>query len=313
MGSNLISENRLPDETGLDEAWWSSVLTDEEKYALSTVDRGKLDETEIHNQIKNDWQFLETVFTNDEIVKLTVSGYNRGGLLVEGLNIQGFVPVSHLVSVPCNAEEEERKVQIQGYIGKVIPLKIIEFVPDDERIVFSERAALAGEGKRKAIFENIHPGDIVWGTVTNVTDFGVFIDLGGLEGLIHVSELSWGRVQYPGDILCIGQRVEAQVLSVSKENSRVALSYKRLVNNPWDSILEIYSPGEVVTAKITSMTKFGAFARLKEGVEGLIHVSTIHLPAEYGSIDQYLKIDQCVQVRILHIDSLKKRIGLSLE
>ena len=90
-------------------------------------------------------------------------------------------------------------------------------------MVFSERAALAGEGKGKAIFENIHPGDDVWGTVTNVTDFGVFIDLGGLEGLIHVSELSWGRVQNPGDILCEGQRIEAQVLSVSKENARVAL------------------------------------------------------------------------------------------
>jgi len=313
VGINLLTENKLPDETMLDEAWWSSVLTDEEKYALSTAGRGTLDSNEFHHQIKNDWQFLETIYNNDEIVKLTVSGYNRGGLLVEGQNIQGFVPVSHLVAVPCNAEEEERKVRIQSYIGKVLPLKIIEFVPDDERIVFSERAALAGEGKRKAIFENIHPGDIVWGTVTNVTDFGVFIDLGGLEGLIHVSELSWGRVQYPGDILCVGQRVEAQVLSVSKENSRVALSYKRLVNNPWDSILEIYSPGEVVSAKITSMTKFGAFARLKEGVEGLIHVSTIHLPAECASIDQFLKIDQCVQVRILHIDSLKKRIGLSLE
>ena len=126
---------------------------------------------------------------------------------------------------------------------------------------------MKGNGKRSSrIF---HPGDVVWGTVTNVTDFGVFMDLGGLEGLIHVSELSWGRVQRPGDILCDGQRIEAQVLSVSKENARVALSYKRLMKNPWDSIQEIYSPGDVVTAKISSLTKYGAFARLKEGIEGV--------------------------------------------
>lgn len=313
MGNEFLAEDRIPDEASLDEAWWSSVLTDEDKYEIHGMDQVNIDLSDGQNHGKNDWQFLKNIFTNDEIIDLTVSGFNRGGLLVEGDNVQGFVPVSHLVSIQCNADEEERKTKMQEYVGKTLALKIIEFVPEDERIVFSERAALAGQGKRKAIFENIHPGDIIWGTVTNVTEFGVFIDLGGLEGLIHVSELSWGRVQSPGDILCVGQRVEAQVLSVSIENSRVALSYKRMIKNPWESILEIYSPGDIVMAKITSMTKFGAFARLKEGVEGLIHISTVHLPSENASIDQVLKIDQCVQVKILHIDVDKKRIGLSLE
>ncbi len=313
MGGDNAEEIVIPGEIIPDEGWWNSILTDEEEFLQSTKENSNQDHSEISYPVKNDWVTLKTVFTNDEVIQLKVTGYNRGGLLVEGSNIQGFVPISHLVSIPSTVEEDERKELMQGYLGKEISLKIIELVPEDERLVFSERAALAGEGKRKAIFENIQPGDIVWGTVTNVTDFGVFIDLGGLEGLIHVSELSWGRVQNPGDILCEGQRIEAQVLSVSKENARVALSYKRLVNNPWDSILDIYSPGDVVTAKITSMTKFGAFARLKEGVEGLIHISTIHLPEPAESIDQYLKIDQCVQVRILHIDKDKKRIGLSLE
>ena len=313
MGGNNSEEIVIPGELVPDEGWWNSILKDEEKYLQVNLDHSVPERSDINHQVKNDWMVLKTIFKNDEVIQLKVAGYNRGGLLVEGMNIQGFVPISHLVSIPSTVEEDDRKELMQKYLGKELSLKIIELVPEDERLVFSERAALAGEGKRKAIFENIQPGDIVWGTVTNVTDFGVFIDLGGLEGLIHVSELSWGRVQYPGDILCEGQRIEAKVLSVSKENARVALSYKRLVNNPWDSILEIYTPGDVVTAKITSMTKFGAFARLKEGVEGLIHISTIHLPDQADSIDQYLKIDQCVQVRILHIDKDKKRIGLSLE
>jgi small subunit ribosomal protein S1 len=313
VGGDSADEIVIPDEMLPDEGWWNSLLTDEEKYLQSTNENLNQDRSDFNNPAKNDWETLKTIFTNDEVIQLKVAGYNRGGLLVEGSNIQGFVPISHLVSIPSSVEEDDRKELMQNYLGKELSLKIIELVPEDERLVFSERAALAGEGKRKAIFENIQPGDNVWGTVTNVTDFGVFIDLGGLEGLIHVSELSWGRVQNPGDILCEGQRIEAQVLSVSKENARVALSYKRLVNNPWESILDIYSPGDVVTAKITSMTKFGAFARLKEGVEGLIHISTIHIPEPADSIDQYLKIDQCVQVRILHIDKDKKRIGLSLE
>jgi small subunit ribosomal protein S1 len=313
VGGDSTEEIVTPGEMVPDEGWWNSILTDEEEFLQSTKENSNQDRSEISYPVKNDWATLKTIFTNDEVIQLKVAGYNRGGLLVEGSNIQGFVPISHLVSISSTVEEDDRKELMQQYLGKDISLKIIELVPEDERLVFSERAALAGEGKRKAIFENIQSGDVVWGTVTNVTDFGVFIDLGGLEGLIHVSELSWGRVQNPGDILCEGQRIEAQVLSVSKENARVALSYKRLVNNPWDSILDIYSPGDVVTAKITSMTKFGAFARLKEGVEGLIHISTIHLPEPAESIDQYLKIDQCVQVRILHIDKDKKRIGLSLE
>ena len=302
-----------PEDLKIDEAWWNSILTEEEKFIQSGSEDEFQDKAEKYHPVRNDWAYLEKIYQEDQIIILQVSGYNKGGLLVEGENVQGFVPISHLLNIPCNEGEEKRKLLLQRYLGNKISLKIIEFGPDDERLVFSERAAQAGQGKRKAIFENIQIGEVVWGTVTNVTDFGVFIDLGGLEGLIHVSELSWGRVQYPGDILCIGQRVEAQVLSVSVENARVALSYKRLSKNPWDSILEIYIPGDVVTAKITSITKFGAFAALKEGVEGLIHVSAIRLPDHFRSIDQYLQKDQCVQVRILHIDSEKKRIGLSLE
>ena len=301
-----------PDELPPDESWWNSILNDEEKFGTPA-------EVELHSPRvlhpssgHNNWEYLEVLFRNDEIIKLLVIGFNRGGLLVEGQDIHGFVPFSHLVDVPLSLDEQGRKDIFRKYIGNSISLKIIEFDREDERIVLSERAAQVGKGKRKAIFENIQPGDIVWGTVTNVTNFGAFIDLGGVEGLIHVSELSWGRVEHPAEIVCIGQVIEALVLSVTKENSHVALSYKRLESNPWDKILEIYSPGDVVTAKITSLTKYGAFARLKEGVEGLIHISSIPLPNNDKELEKYLVKDQCVQVRILHVDAEKKRIGLSL-
>jgi small subunit ribosomal protein S1 len=294
-----------------DEGWWDSILADEEKYQ-NPQNATAVKSVSIPIE-KNNWSYLEGIYKNDAILKLMVTGYNRGGLLIQGDGVQGFVPVSHLVEAPCAMSEEERKKFLSNYSDKELCVKIIEFVPDEERIVFSERAACAGEGKRKLIFANIHPGDVVTGVVTNITEFGVFLDLGGLEGLIHVSELSWGRVEFPGDILCIGQRIEALVLSVSEQNSRIALSYKRLEKNPWDSIEEIYTEGDVVSAKISSVTKFGAFARLKEGVEGLIHVSTIELPPGVQDFSTYWHKDDCVSVKILHIDSMKKRIGLCLQ
>ena len=158
----------------------------------------------------------------------------------------------------------------------------------------------------------LKPGEIVHGTVTNVTDFGVFVDLGGLEGLIHVSELSWGRVQHPSSILNVDQPVDALVLMISEENGRVALSLKRLEPNPWEVMMSSYQAGDVVQATITAIMRFGAFAKLGEGVEGLIHISTIHIPAGRKELDSYLSVGQPVQVRILHIDGERRRLGLGL-
>ncbi len=295
-----------------DESWWDSILMEEEKYQFEATSDASMKCGPISSE-KNDWSALEQIYRNDAIITLKVVGFNRGGLLVQGEGVQGFVPVSHLADTPCSLPNDERKTILMEYMDREIQVKIIEFVPNEERIVFSERAALAGEGKRKTIFENICPNDVVTGTVTNITDFGVFVDLGGIEGLIHVSELSWGRVQHPGDILCVGQRIEALVLSVSEANTRIALSYKRLEKNPWESIQDIYDIGDVVAAKITHVTKFGAFARLKEGVEGLIHISTIEAEESFPDLSKLLHKDDCVSVKILHIDPEKKRIGLCLQ
>ncbi len=301
-------ENGNPE---IDEGWWAAVLNDEE--SCQTAPKETQSKTaNAGNNSKLNWSHIKELYDQDEVIELQVHGYNRGGLLVQGTGIQGFVPVSHLVDMPGQANEEERRQILAAYVGRSLCLKVIECEPGQERIVLSERAALAGEGRRKQLFQQLHPGEIVTGTVTNVTDFGVFVDLGGVEGLIHVSELSWGRVQHPCDVLQVGQRVQTQILQISEENSRVALSLKRLNSNPWETLVKRYKPGDVVAGTITSVMRFGAFARLEEGVEGLIHISSINMPAGTKDIDATLHVGQRVQVRILHIEIERRRLGLGL-
>jgi len=304
-------EPRITDENPeIDEGWWAAVLTDEDA-EQSGAKKNQVKEINPGSG-KLDWAHVKSLYDQDEVIELQVHGFNRGGLLVQGPGIQGFVPISHLVEIPGQACEDERREILAAYEGRTLCLKVIECEPSQERIVFSERAALAGEGRRKQLFQQLKPGEIVTGAVTNVTEFGVFVDLGGVEGLIHVSELSWGRVQHPCEILQVGLRVQTQVLQISEENARVALSLKRLHPNPWESLAQRYKPGDVVAGTITSVMRFGAFARLEEGVEGLIHISSINMPAGIKDIDKVLEAGQIVQVRILHIEIERRRLGLGL-
>jgi small subunit ribosomal protein S1 len=295
----------------IDEGWWASVLADEEAYATSQRAQA-VNKPGASNVVTVDWIRVQDLYEKDEVVALQVYGYNRGGLLVQGEGIQGFVPISHLVEMPCGVQEDERRQILADYVSRTLDLKVIECEPAQERIVLSERAAQAGEGRRKQLFNILKPGEVVRGKVTNVTDFGVFVDLGGLEGLIHVSELSWGRVEHPSYVLKVDQSIEALVLMISEENGRVALSLKRLTSNPWEILVSDHQPGDVVPASITSVMRYGAFAKLSEGIEGLIHISTIHLSGGRKDLDGYLKPGQVVQVRILHIDTERRRLGLGL-
>jgi small subunit ribosomal protein S1 len=295
----------------LDEGWWASILADE----VAQVESSKEAATKpaAHPALpKVNWDQVRALYDHDEIVVMQVQGYNRGGLLVQGNGIQGFVPVSHLVKMPIGLDEDKRRLILAEYVDRMLELKVIECEPSQERIVFSERAALAGEGRRKQLFHALKIGEVVVGTVTNVTDFGAFVDLGGVEGLIHMSELSWGRVQHPCEVLHIGQEVNTQVLQVSEENARVALSLKRLQANPWETLVKRYKPGDVVPATVTTIMRFGVFARLDEGVEGLIHISSISLPHGVRELDKIISPGQEIQVRILHVDAERRRLGLGL-
>jgi small subunit ribosomal protein S1 len=299
------------DSFSLDEGWWNAVLSDEEASIAETVELNCSPCTG-GEAGKINWECAKTIYEQDQVILLKVTSYNRGGLLVEGQGIQGFIPVSHLVELPPDLPEDKKHEFLSNYENKSLYVKIIEFEPATQRLVFSERAAQAGEGKRKELFQQLKPGVSVCGIVTNITDFGVFVDLGGVEGLVHVSELSWGRVDKPSSLFVIGQQVKVMVLSINDGNSRIALSIKRLTPNPWDRVMTSYHPGDVISANVTTITRFGIFAKLKEGIEGLIHVSS--LPELNGShnLEASYSIGQEVKVKILHIDIDRRRLGLGL-
>ena len=303
-------EEKMPE---IDESWWESVLAEEERYVAPAVKQAKVDApVKVEDSKQNpDWGEVRDLYHQDRIVNLEVTGYNRGGVLVEGEGLYGFVPFSHLVEMASNPEKQNREEGLETYVGRTLRLKVIECAPEDGRVVFSERAALAEPGRRMDLFNTLEPGQTVKGTVTNITDFGVFIDLGGVEGLIHISELSWGRVSHPGQIVKLGQEINAQVLEISPERCRVALSLKRLLPNPWEKADTDFAVGQIVPATITSIVSYGAFARLEAGIEGLIHAS--EMPLDGGkSVRDVVNEDQEVQVRILHVDAAHQRMGLSL-
>ena len=311
----------------MDESWWEAVLAEEQaqnpSYAKKNPYNGgqrtraggthkpsespEMDERRFGTV---DWQKTNHLYEQDQVVELLVTGFNRGGLLVNGEKIQGFVPISHLVEAPCREADAER--WLEEYIDRTLNLKIIECDQERGRVVFSERAAQSKPGSRKQLLTSLCAGSRIVGTVTNITDFGVFVDLGGVEGLVHVSEISWGRVHHPADVILLGQLVEAYVIQVDQEKARVALSMKRLYPNPWDTANERYFPGQVTEATVTSIVPFGAFARLEEGLDGLIHISEFSTREGFGNLEEVLKEGQQIQVRILHVDAIKQRLGLSL-
>lgn len=296
----------------IDEDWWDSLLAEDERYDTPVPRGPKASSPKVSDQgQKSNWNEVRDLYHEDQIVQLQVTGFNRGGVLVEGDGLYGFVPYSHLIDMSAEADTSDRDKTLNEYVGRELNLKVIECAPEDGRVVFSERAALSEPGQRKNLFQNLEPSQRVVGKVTNITDFGAFVDLGGVEGLIHISELSWGRVSHPSQIVALGEKIEAQVLEISPERCRVALSLKRIQPNPWERAEKDFSVGKVLSAKITNVVSFGAFARLEAGVEGLIHASEIPLN-DGENVRDVLFEGQQVQVRVLHVDSSRQRMGLSL-
>jgi len=297
----------------LDESWWSAVLQEEQQVQEEDGEQSWTDRSDHHcNQgTPEDWAWARSLYECDETVELPVIGYNRGGLLVEAQALRGFIPVSHLVNYEPTEEDVDRYEQLAAYVGQDSKLKVIELDPGRGRLVFSERAALAGPGKRVELLNELQPGMRVRGVVTNITRFGVFVDLGGVEGLIHVSELSWGRVRHPMDVVSCGEELEVQVLSVDRDKCRVALSLKELLPDPWQTVDEHYSVGEIVEGSVTNVVKFGAFVGIEEGLEGLIHVSELG-DGSFMHPRNVVKEGENVRVRIIHIDAAERRLGLSL-
>lgn len=317
VGQKNKLDNPMP---VIDDGWWMSVLAEESRSAMPRPARLAGSRPEVGKEAQGvpsekktiaDWSQVKDLYMRDQIIDLTVSGHNRGGLLVEGDGLSGFVPFSHLVDLAGKVENLERSHDLESYVGRLLHLKVIECVPEDGRVVFSERAAQSQPGKRAELFDALKVGQIVQGLVTNITDFGVFVDLGGVEGLIHISELSWGRVSHPSQFVKMGSPLDVQVLELAPERCRVALSLKRLLPNPWQNASIEFPEGAIQPAIVTSVLSFGAFARLDTGVEGLIHISEIP-QAEGSPLREVLSEGQQVQVRILHLDAVHQRLGLSM-
>jgi len=319
-GGKSKNENQMP---AIDDGWWASVLAEESRFSQSAprftetkpapATREETRSESADKKVTVNWNQVKDLYMSDRIIHLMVTGHNRGGLLVEGEGLYGFVPFSHLVDLAGRAENLSREHDLEPYIGRSLRLKVIECVPEDGRVVFSERAAQSEPGKRAELFHSLHAGQNVQGAVTNITDFGVFVDLGGVEGLIHISELSWGRVSHPAQLVSLGSTISVQVLDLAPERCRVALSMKRLMANPWLTAESEFPIGSIHAAVITSVLSYGAFARLVDfGVEGLIHVSEIP-QAEGKTLKEVLREGEKVNVRVLHLDAPHQRMGFSMK
>jgi small subunit ribosomal protein S1 len=267
-------------------------------------------------QMEEDWVAAQHVYDEDDILEETVAGFNRGGLIINVGQVRGFLPASQLVSVriPRDGTDEEREEALNSVVGTKIRVKIIEIDRRRNRLILSERAAVRMWRKEQKdhLLDSLEAGEVRKGVVSSLCDFGAFVDLGGADGLVHLSELSWKRVNHPRQLLKVGQEVDVYVIGIDPERRRIALSMKRLQKEPWTEVAEKYSVDQIVPATITKLTDFGAFARLDDYIEGLVHISELS-EEHIGHPSEVLAEGEQVNLRIIRIEPERQRIGLSLK
>ena len=268
-------------------------------------------------QLEKDWQAAQEIFEAEECFEATVSGYNKGGLIVRLGKVRGFVPASQLVP-PYQKSQEEPQSNEEYWarmVGQQLQLKIIELDRRRNRLILSERAAMREwrRQQKEKLLNELQEGDVRRGRVSSLCNFGAFIDLGGADGLVHLSELSWGRVSHSKEVLQVGDEVDVYILNVDREKRRIGLSIKRLQPEPWSLVPEKYSVGQLVQGTITKLANFGAFARLdNDEIEGLIHISELS-EDPIAHPKEVLREGDVVTLRIIRIDADRRRMGLSLK
>jgi small subunit ribosomal protein S1 len=260
-----------------------------------------------------DWVLAEELMGSGAVWEGRVVGTNRGGLVVQFGQIRAFVPASHVSNLPHGLSEAERQQRLQELVGQSLGFKVIEVNRQRRRLVLSQREAQREwrDRQKERLLSDIREGEVRTGTVTGLRDFGAFVDLGGADGLIHVSELSWGRVKHPREVLKIGDTVKVVVLKIDQENKRISLSLKRAQPSPWDTAEERYRPGQLVEGVVTRLMPFGAFVELEPGVEGLLHLSQVADPPP-GDIHDALNEGDRVLAKVIAFQPERQRIGLSL-
>jgi small subunit ribosomal protein S1 len=251
------------------------------------------------------WRRIEAAAESGEPVEGSVIEVVKGGLIID-LGVRGFLPAS-LVDI--------RRVQnLDEYLGEKIECKVIELNRSRNNVVLSRRAVLEEERKeaRQQILDRLQKGQVVEGTISNIVDFGAFVDLDGIDGLIHISELSWGHVNHPSEVLTIGQTVQVKVLDIDRQRQRISLGLKQTQEDPWQRVVSTYSIGDVLEGKVTKVVAFGAFVEVMEGVEGLVHISELaHHHVENPR--EVVNPGDIGQVRILEIDDERRRLSLSFK
>ncbi|MEO7003055.1 MAG: S1 RNA-binding domain-containing protein, partial [Ktedonobacterales bacterium] len=260
------------------------------------------------------WRIAQEQFDRGELQEAEVIDHNKGGLIVNLEGIRGFVPISQILNLrrEDSADSTETQSKLQAMVGRKLQLKIIEINRNRNRLILSERQAVQEwrARRREELLNELQVGEVRQGVVSNLANFGAFVDLGGADGLVHISQLAWSRVNHPSEVLKVGQKVEVQVLSVDREKKKIALSIKRAEIDPWSQVEQRYHVGQLVTGTITKIAPFGAFARIEDGVEGLVHLSEMTTGTQDPK--QGLHEGQEITVRILRIDPERRRLGLSL-
>src|SRR3954453_13499235 len=275
----------------------------QEGHAVVSIDRARQEKS---------WRKLQEIYEANEVIEAEVTNYNKGGLLVNLDGVRGFVPASQVTEIRVG-DEARKQADMARLIGSSLPLKVIEINRHCNRLILSERQAVQerrDEMKERLIGE-LKEGEVRTGRVSSICDFGAFVDIGGADGLVHLSELSWSRVRHPSEVLKVGQEVEVYVLGINSQEKKIALSTKRTQAEPWSRVSAKYEVGQLVRGTVAQLANFGAFARIEDGIEGLIHVSEL-VDDRVTHPKQVVSEGDDLLLRIIRIDPQRRRMGLSL-
>lgn len=254
--------------------------------------------------MESSWSELEQKMQAGEIIEATVKEVVKGGLVVD-VGVRGFIPASMV--------ERHFVEDFSDYKGKTLTLKVVEMDKEKNKVILSHKAVLEDEAKvqKQSIMDKIQVGQVLEGTVQRMTDFGVFVDIGGVDGLVHVSELAWNRVDKPSDVVKEGDKVQVKVLKIDRENERIGLSIKETQAGPWANVAEDFKAGSILNGTVKRLVSFGAFIELAPGIEGLVHISQI-ANRRVNTPSEVLKEGQEVQVKVLDVVPQEQRISLSI-
>ena len=279
-----------------------------EVYVESAEDRkGQLVLSHKKARALKSWDRVNEAYNNNEIVKGFVKTRTKGGMIVDVFGIEAFLPGSQIDIKPIR--------DYDAYVNQTIDFKIVKINQEFRNVVVSHKALLEAEQeqKRAELISKLEKGQVLEGTVKNITNYGVFVDLGGVDGLIHITDLSWGRVNHPEEFVQLGEKIKVVVLDFNEQQKRIALGYKQLTPHPWDALDENLKVGDKVKGKVILIADYGAFVELVPGVEGLIHVSEMSWSPRLHSAQEFLKVGDEVEAQILTIDRENRKMSLGLK